>query len=37
MGFQVLDDIGKWFVAFGTVEWERRETGVLSDVFGLGH
>jgi len=36
MGFDVLDDIGKRFVAFRTVEWERRETGALSVVFGLG-
>lgn len=35
MGFQVLDNIGKGFFAFRTVEGERRETGALSFVFGL--
>lgn len=36
MGFKVLDYIGKGFFAFRTVEGERRKTGALSVVFGLG-
>ena len=36
MGFNVLDDIGKGFFAFRTVEGERREADALSVVFGLG-
>ena len=33
MGFKVLDDIGKGFFAFRTVEGERREADALAVVF----